>query len=50
VLLVDGDDLSGSPASTAWLAESGTAGVVVVGGTVAVRDSVANALEGLVAR
>lgn len=50
VLLVDGDDPDGSPASMAWLADAGVTEVVVVGGPAAVTDPVADALEALVRR
>jgi len=50
VLLVDGDDTGGSPASLRWLADAGATEVVVVGGDVAITEPVADALEALVAR
>jgi putative cell wall-binding protein len=50
VLLVDGQDTAGSPASVGWLDAAGLTGMVVVGGTAAVSEPVADALELLVDR
>jgi putative cell wall-binding protein len=47
VLLVDGEDPGGSPASSAWLAETSPTNLVLVGGTAAISQPVADALQEL---